>query len=783
MAGLVNFFKSKIVGRHQDRCVILGLDAAGKTTFLYKCVLPGETITTIPTIGFNVETVKINDSDITLWDIGGCDKIRPLIRHYFSSGMALLFILDIHDGRLDEAMEELRYQVSEATTNFDAGFVGIMFNKQDLPGSTPELRAKCRRVVEDNMNGFRIKWRIFDSDALSSKTGDGVDGVLQGVYEGLRGWVPDPHADPIDKTRIVQPDTVPTRGELLKRIKSLKESKSNVYRYSDVYLNKMRTGKLETWDHSDHLYVANILLRKVLEDPSQTTTPQQPVFAAVDMFLDNLVSMLQEAPGRFRNTAHQTLTTFWVHQVYLAMHRFKDPVSHSNQAASWSDRFFALLEQNPELMNGRLWEEYYSKNHLFSPKAKENLVTPDIQQLPSVDTSEKGARETAYNSQRLGEDQNSRRLKRWAYATLQTVKATNARRGLIVKKALSELQRDTIRKRAKEQTVEPYSETQAYFWIQIVHAGMEGILKKSPTFDFARVSYDSIEILYPDVFGSDDLWKEYYLESDWKGLTARVNFIPPKKGKVIPNFTPTFALEQDWKLAVSEVQIPTMEELMQRADYISNYEVVAKSATTESKLSGPKPMDVRTGQLHDEDDDDDWVEVREVTAKVVEVKISEPEKLSVEVSSPQTWEDQAELIHQIFNKLPKLESQINHSFISKIAYDEVNKSWSQNPQSEQTHKLHSQLTKMTFWVRMIVEAYIDTYGPSLEREKAILEGREDSTINLRGFLSKNLELCWEDLWMVYYNELTWKSVTATEMILGCDRKQLRSVRGWKERSL
>jgi GTPase SAR1 family protein len=39
------------------RIVMLGLDAAGKTTVLGKLHL-GETIVTIPTIGFNVETVE-----------------------------------------------------------------------------------------------------------------------------------------------------------------------------------------------------------------------------------------------------------------------------------------------------------------------------------------------------------------------------------------------------------------------------------------------------------------------------------------------------------------------------------------------------------------------------------------------------------------------------------------------------------------------------------------------------------------------------------------------------
>jgi ADP-ribosylation factor protein 1 len=40
------------------RCINLGLDAAGKTTILYQLKL-GEVVTTIPTIGFNVETLGV----------------------------------------------------------------------------------------------------------------------------------------------------------------------------------------------------------------------------------------------------------------------------------------------------------------------------------------------------------------------------------------------------------------------------------------------------------------------------------------------------------------------------------------------------------------------------------------------------------------------------------------------------------------------------------------------------------------------------------------------------
>ena len=48
---------ANLFGNKEMRILMVGLDAAGKTTILYKLKL-GEIVTTIPTIGFNVETVE-----------------------------------------------------------------------------------------------------------------------------------------------------------------------------------------------------------------------------------------------------------------------------------------------------------------------------------------------------------------------------------------------------------------------------------------------------------------------------------------------------------------------------------------------------------------------------------------------------------------------------------------------------------------------------------------------------------------------------------------------------
>eukprot|EP00183_Erythrolobus_madagascarensis_P004926 CAMPEP_0185856612 /NCGR_PEP_ID=MMETSP1354-20130828/29085_1 /TAXON_ID=708628 /ORGANISM="Erythrolobus madagascarensis, Strain CCMP3276" /LENGTH=164 /DNA_ID=CAMNT_0028558873 /DNA_START=683 /DNA_END=1177 /DNA_ORIENTATION=- len=121
------------------RILMVGLDAAGKTTILYKLKL-GEIVTTIPTIGFNVETVEYKNISFTVWDVGGQDKIRPLWRHYFQNTQGIIFVVDSSDReRIVEAREELHKMLSEEELR--NAVLLVFANKQDLPNaaSTAEL--------------------------------------------------------------------------------------------------------------------------------------------------------------------------------------------------------------------------------------------------------------------------------------------------------------------------------------------------------------------------------------------------------------------------------------------------------------------------------------------------------------------------------------------------------------------------------------------------------------------------------------------------------------------
>merc|ERR1712151_1084656 len=118
----------QLIGKQEMRILMVGLDAAGKTTILYKLKL-GEVVTTIPTIGFNVETVEYKNISFTVWDVGGQDKIRPLWRYYYHGTQGLVFVVD------SSARDELMKILNEDEMR-DAVLL-VFANKQDLPNAMP----------------------------------------------------------------------------------------------------------------------------------------------------------------------------------------------------------------------------------------------------------------------------------------------------------------------------------------------------------------------------------------------------------------------------------------------------------------------------------------------------------------------------------------------------------------------------------------------------------------------------------------------------------------------
>lgn len=70
MGNIFQKLLSRLFDKKEAWILMLGLDGAGKTTILFKLKL-GEVVSSIPTIGFNVETVEYKNIKFTVWDVGG----------------------------------------------------------------------------------------------------------------------------------------------------------------------------------------------------------------------------------------------------------------------------------------------------------------------------------------------------------------------------------------------------------------------------------------------------------------------------------------------------------------------------------------------------------------------------------------------------------------------------------------------------------------------------------------------------------------------------------------
>ncbi|KAG7524428.1 ADP-ribosylation factor 1 [Solea senegalensis] len=159
--------------RKEMRILMVGLDAAGKTTILYKLKL-GDVVTTIPTIGFNVETLEYRNISFTVWDVGGQDKIRPLWRHYFQNTQGVIFVVDSNDReRCAEAREELLRMLAE--DELREAVLLVFANKQDLPN------AMSAAELTDQMGLHTIRHGSWYIQATCATTGDGL-------FEGLN-WL------------------------------------------------------------------------------------------------------------------------------------------------------------------------------------------------------------------------------------------------------------------------------------------------------------------------------------------------------------------------------------------------------------------------------------------------------------------------------------------------------------------------------------------------------------------------------------------------------------------
>ena len=113
MFGLLHGCLERALRKEELHILILGLDAAGKTTLLEKMKqlhgIPGlEWDKILPTVGLNVGRIEAYNCMLIFWDLGGQQGLRSIWDKYYDEAHAVVYVVDSADAaRLAESKAAL----------------------------------------------------------------------------------------------------------------------------------------------------------------------------------------------------------------------------------------------------------------------------------------------------------------------------------------------------------------------------------------------------------------------------------------------------------------------------------------------------------------------------------------------------------------------------------------------------------------------------------------------------------------------------------------------------
>ncbi|XP_074699777.1 ADP-ribosylation factor-related protein 1 isoform X2 [Strix aluco] len=139
----------KYMFQRDEYCIlILGLDNAGKTTFLeqtktrFNKNYKGMSLSKITTtVGLNIGTIDVGKTRLMFWDLGGQEELQSLWDKYYAESHGVIYVIDSTDEeRLSESKRAFEKMItSEALEGVP---ILVLANKQDVETclSIPDIK-------------------------------------------------------------------------------------------------------------------------------------------------------------------------------------------------------------------------------------------------------------------------------------------------------------------------------------------------------------------------------------------------------------------------------------------------------------------------------------------------------------------------------------------------------------------------------------------------------------------------------------------------------------------
>jgi len=466
---------------------------------------------------------------------------------------------------LSKSLHELN-EVLALMNKGGAQFLFVVFSKQDL------LPEDQRNVAIQNLtamfeehlksNSGDIYWKVCDLPGFSSHTQERIYEVFDIIRSVASEQVPRGYKSP-PKAAAEQKvnDKEVSDAKLIEQIREDGNHEIDAENFWSSYL----ACKVPLWNHRSYLRSGYLTLLKELR-------AGHGIFDAADLWFEHLQRMKASKLGQFQVVENRTLAIFWLFALQAAILRCKETL----ESGRWpsTDDFQRVLLSSPDLMNDKLWEAYYHRSILFSQSAKVHWRSPNLQPLPTYQP-----RQHTLNTSNPEDSTNDQcRLMRFGFNVVQKyITSTNIRRGWLVKQALASLQSMTMRRRAKDQSIPPYSETQAYFWVQLVHAALASVYQPeaagntragfSSKLAVPCTDFDSFRVLFEL---DPTAWQKYYSTDVWGSMEARISFVNPDLGPLpnvikVPNsnnLERAMSIRLDRLVLGIAAELPPVEDLM-----------------------------------------------------------------------------------------------------------------------------------------------------------------------------------------------------------------------------
>jgi GTPase SAR1 family protein len=352
---------------------------------------------------------------VICWDVGGCDKIRPLWRHYFTDLQGIVFVVDSNDlERIENVQEELRMILDEEGAKGKP--LLMLANKQDLPRAL-----SCHEIAEklQMQQILERTWLIAPTCAVATLQESGLIAAFAWLEEQMqpsRGTSPllvpqsirsseylpqspekQPLSPPIpsfsyapsaEHRVLIDAHLQTQRAEERERVLAQWESREDCE--EDVFLEQLRTCSLDVWDHYVHVRIAWLCIaRHGVEEG----------FERVEQALRAFIASGARTNGK---SFHRTMTWFWSHMVAWGIERIGSSGSGSGSERTDFKGFVASLRRRNDslypssssssssfppfldLWDKSFFERFYSREVMFGADAKESIVQPDLQSLPAL---------------------------------------------------------------------------------------------------------------------------------------------------------------------------------------------------------------------------------------------------------------------------------------------------------------------------------------------------------------------------------------------------------------